>query len=78
VDPRAGLDNTEKRKFFTIPGLELNSDPSVIQPLGSHYADYTTAAFLIGTYLSKKDLSSPIVTKLFVRRKGAVMWLMIV
>jgi hypothetical protein len=23
VDPRAGLDDLEKRKFFTIPGLEL-------------------------------------------------------
>jgi hypothetical protein len=22
VDPRAGLDNVEKRKFFTLPGLE--------------------------------------------------------
>jgi hypothetical protein len=23
VDPRAGLDDMEKRKFFTLPGLEL-------------------------------------------------------
>jgi hypothetical protein len=23
VDPRAGLDDVEKRKFFTLPGLEL-------------------------------------------------------
>jgi hypothetical protein len=23
VDPRAGLDNVEKRKFLTLPGLEL-------------------------------------------------------
>jgi hypothetical protein len=23
VDPRAGLDDVEKRKFLTIPGLEL-------------------------------------------------------
>jgi hypothetical protein len=28
VGPRAGLDDVEKRKFLTIPGLEL-------QPLGS-------------------------------------------
>jgi hypothetical protein len=27
VDPRAGLDDVEKRKFLTLPGLEL-------QPLG--------------------------------------------
>jgi hypothetical protein len=25
VDLRAGLDNVEKRKFFTIPGLELRT-----------------------------------------------------
>jgi hypothetical protein len=23
VDPRAGLDDVKKRKFFTLPGLEL-------------------------------------------------------
>jgi hypothetical protein len=23
VDPRSGLDDVEKRKFFTLPGLEL-------------------------------------------------------
>jgi hypothetical protein len=27
VDPRVGLEEVEKRKFFTLPGLEL-------QPLG--------------------------------------------
>jgi hypothetical protein len=25
VDPRAGLDGVEKRKFFTLPGLELRT-----------------------------------------------------
>jgi hypothetical protein len=25
VDPRAGLDDVEKRKFLTLPGLELRS-----------------------------------------------------
>jgi hypothetical protein len=25
VDPRAGLDNVEKRKFLTLPGLELRA-----------------------------------------------------
>jgi hypothetical protein len=25
VGPRAGLDDVEKRKFFTLPGLELRS-----------------------------------------------------
>jgi hypothetical protein len=38
VDPRAGLDDVEKRKFFTIPGL--NSYPSVVQPVASRYTDY--------------------------------------
>jgi hypothetical protein len=39
VDLRAGLDNMEKRKFLTLPGLEL--DPSDVQPVASHYTDYT-------------------------------------
>jgi hypothetical protein len=25
VDPRAGLDDVEKRKFLTLPGLELGA-----------------------------------------------------
>jgi hypothetical protein len=25
VDPRAGLDDVEKRKFLTLPGLELRT-----------------------------------------------------
>jgi hypothetical protein len=37
VDPRAGLDDEEKRKFLTLPGL--NSDPSVVQPVASRYTD---------------------------------------
>jgi hypothetical protein len=40
VDPRAGLDDLEKRKFLTPPGLEL-------RPLGrpaSRYADYAIPA----------------------------------
>jgi hypothetical protein len=43
VDPRAGLDDVEKRKFLTLPGLKL--DPLVVQPIGSRYTDcYPTAA----------------------------------
>jgi hypothetical protein len=37
VGPRAGLDDMEKWKFLTLPGLELN--PSVIQPIASFYTD---------------------------------------
>jgi hypothetical protein len=39
-DPRAGLDDVEKRKFLTLPGL----DPSVDQPLASRYIDYAIPA----------------------------------
>jgi hypothetical protein len=42
VDPRAGVDNLEKRKFLTLPGLEL--DPSVVQPVASRYTDCTIPA----------------------------------
>jgi hypothetical protein len=35
VDPRAGLDDVEMRKFLTPAGL--NSDPSVVQPVVSRY-----------------------------------------
>jgi hypothetical protein len=38
VDPRAGLDDMEKRKFFTLLGLEL-SLPLVVQPVASRYTD---------------------------------------
>jgi hypothetical protein len=33
VCPRAGLDDVQKRKFLTLPGLEL-------QPVSSRYTDY--------------------------------------
>jgi hypothetical protein len=36
VDLKAGLDDLEKRKFLTLPGLELR--PSVVQPVASRYA----------------------------------------
>jgi hypothetical protein len=37
LDPRAGLDDVEKRKFLTLPGL--NSDPSVVQPIANRHTD---------------------------------------
>jgi hypothetical protein len=45
VGPRAGLNDVEKRKFLTLPGLEL--DPSVFQPVASHYTDYAIPAPII-------------------------------
>jgi hypothetical protein len=35
LDPRAGLDDVEKTKFFTLPNS--NSGPSVVQPVASCY-----------------------------------------
>jgi hypothetical protein len=37
VDPRVGLDDLEKRKFW--PYRESNSDRSVVQPVASRYTD---------------------------------------
>jgi hypothetical protein len=42
VDPRAGLDDFEKRKFLTLPGLELR--PLSRPPVASRYTDYDTPA----------------------------------
>jgi hypothetical protein len=41
VGPRTGLDDIEKRKFLTLPGLELR--PIVIQPAASRYTDCAIA-----------------------------------
>jgi hypothetical protein len=42
VDPRAGLDDVENRKFLTLPGLEL--DRSAVQPIASRYIDWAIPA----------------------------------
>jgi hypothetical protein len=39
VEPRAGLDDVVKRKFLTLPGLEL-----VVQSVASCYTDYAIPA----------------------------------
>jgi hypothetical protein len=44
VDPRADLDDMEKWKYFTLPGLEL-PPPLVVQPVASRYTDWA----IIGT-----------------------------
>jgi hypothetical protein len=46
VDHKAGLDEIEKWKFLTLPGLA--SDPSVVQPLASRYTDYAIPALSLG------------------------------
>jgi hypothetical protein len=43
VDPRAGLDDVEKWKFFTLSGLELPL-PLVVQPVASRYTDWAIPA----------------------------------
>jgi hypothetical protein len=44
VDPRAGLDDVEKRKFLTLPGLELR--PLALQPVASRYTDCAIPAIV--------------------------------
>jgi hypothetical protein len=45
VDFRAGLEDLEKKKFFTLPEFEL--DPSVVQPIASRYTGSSFRAFYI-------------------------------
>jgi hypothetical protein len=45
VDPRAGLDDMEKWKFFTLLGLEFPS-PIVVQPIASRYTDWAIPALV--------------------------------
>jgi hypothetical protein len=56
MDPRAGLDDMEKRKFFTLPGLEL-------QPVASRYTDYAIPAPIlsqvVGLYVTEILLKIP-------------------
>jgi hypothetical protein len=42
--PRAGLDDVEKRKFLILSELELEPDPSVVQPVATRYTDYAVPA----------------------------------
>jgi hypothetical protein len=48
VDPRAGLDDLEKRKFLTLLGLELRYP--VVKPVANCYTDYATPAPYMGLY----------------------------
>jgi hypothetical protein len=43
VDPRASLDDVEKRKFLTLPVL-ISNLLAVVQPVASLYTDYTILA----------------------------------
>jgi hypothetical protein len=43
MDPTAGLDDTEKWKFFTLSGLEL-PPPLVVQSVASRYTDWAIPA----------------------------------
>jgi hypothetical protein len=44
VDPRAGLNDMEKRKFLTLPGLELRP---LRLPARSHRLRYPSSFFLV-------------------------------
>jgi hypothetical protein len=52
VDPRAGLDVLEMRKFLTLPGLELRpiSRP---QPVANRYTDCAITAPIIIIFQNK-------------------------
>jgi hypothetical protein len=47
VNPRAGLDNMERRKFLTYRDWKSNSDPSFLQPVASRYDECAIAPPLI-------------------------------
>jgi hypothetical protein len=55
VDPRAGLDSLEKRKFLTLPGLELRPARS------SLYTDYAIPTRALQGYLKpvREQLYAP-------------------
>jgi hypothetical protein len=55
VGPRAGLDDVEKRKFLTLPGLELRL--LVFQPVVSRYADCAIPAPLYNNKILLKHIS---------------------
>jgi hypothetical protein len=44
LDRRLDIDDVDKLKFFTFPGL--NSDPSVVQPAVSRYTDCSNVTSL--------------------------------
>jgi hypothetical protein len=58
VGPRARLDDVEKRKFLTLPGLEV--DPSVVQPVDSRYTNYAIPAPVFSSRLYKKGKVDPV------------------
>jgi hypothetical protein len=52
VGPRAGLDFVEKKKFLTLPGLEL------VQPIASHYTFWAIPALTLINNVISKNTSS--------------------
>jgi hypothetical protein len=49
VDPKADLDDVEKRKF--LPHWDTNSETSVVQPVASRYTDCAILAHSILLYV---------------------------
>jgi hypothetical protein len=51
VDPRAGLDDVEKRKFFTLPGLELRPLSRQDRSQSLYRLCYPSSIFCLVSYL---------------------------
>jgi hypothetical protein len=59
VDPRAGIDDVEKRKFLTLSGLELRP-PRSSSPISSCYTDYAIPGGSRVTHYGFQNPGNPI------------------
>jgi hypothetical protein len=62
VDARTGLDDLERRKFLTLPGLELR--PISCPARSSRYTDYATPAPGLTTVFSRKASGKEMLTSI--------------
>jgi hypothetical protein len=51
VDPRAGLDDVEKRKFLTLPGLELRHLGRQARGLSLYRLSYPGSSKVTGSFV---------------------------
>jgi hypothetical protein len=62
VDPKAGLDNMEKRKFLNLPWIELQ--PLVVQPVASFCTDNAIPASENKSVLKENSITVKTVSEL--------------